>query len=456
MKTVFSTFLLALASTLPTFADEAGVIDLTQLANYANQPVPDYITRDNTPANNPITDLGATLGRVLFYDKRLSINDTISCASCHKQENAFSDVAIASIGVDGTTGRHSMRLINNRFSQDPTRFWDERADTLEEQSTQPIQDHIEMGFSGIDGDPDFSDLVTKLSVIEEYQVLFVGVFGDATISEERIQLAIAQFIRSIQSFDSRYDEGREQVQNDTANFPNLTADENAGKTLFLQPVGGRNGGAGCAVCHRAPEFDIDPNSRNNGVISSLDGGLDLNNTRSPSLRDLVSPTGESHGGFMHDASLATLEDVVDHYDSIDSPNQNLDRRLAGRNGQGQELNLTAQEKSQLVAFLKTLSGTSIYTDTKLADPFDAAGELTLVVIPVESGELTFSGTGESREVTVTTTGVPNVDYILQSSTDLNTWIDTPTTADSSGVLSISTPAPQSAPKMFFRITYEAN
>ena len=321
-------------------ANEGGVIDLTALANYANQEAPDYITRDGTPGMNPITDLGATLGRVLFYDKRLSRNDSISCASCHQQEHAFSDIADASVGVSGTTGRHSMRLVNNRYSQDPRRFWDERARSLEAQSTLPIQDHVEMGFSGTNGDPDFSDLVTKLSEIEAYRVLFVGVYGDPTITENRIQRALAQFIRSIQSFDSRYDEGRAQVTADNVPFPNFTPDENAGKALYLAPAGGGGGpgrarGANCAACHRPPEFDIVPNSGNNGVIGTLSGGTDFTVTRSPSLRDMVGPSGESHGGFMHDASLATLEDVVDHYDSINGVNNGLDNRLrGGRGGQG--------------------------------------------------------------------------------------------------------------------------
>ena len=123
---------------------QEGVVDLTNLANYANQPIPAYITRDNTPGNNPITDIGATLGRVLFYDKRLSKNDTVSCSSCHQQEHAFTDQDIASTGVAGTTGRHSMRLINPRFSSERKFFWDERATSVEDQSTKPIQDHVEM------------------------------------------------------------------------------------------------------------------------------------------------------------------------------------------------------------------------------------------------------------------------------------------------------------------------
>lgn len=239
-------------------AAQDGVLDLTELENYANQTIPAYINRNNTPAGNAITDRGATLGRVLFYDKRLSRNDTISCASCHQQAHAFSDGAAAS------TGRHSMRLINSRFSQEPRFFWDERATSLENQSAQPIKDHVEMGFSGTSGDPAFSDLVTKLSAIADYRVLFAMTFGDATITEDRIQRAISQFVRSIQSFDSKYDAGRATTP-DNQPFANFTAAENAGKQLFLTPV--PNGGAGCAGCHRPPEFDIDPNSLNNGVTT---------------------------------------------------------------------------------------------------------------------------------------------------------------------------------------------
>jgi len=450
-----ASYLLTSASAIPP--DEDGTVDLTNLADYANQEVPDYIARDNTPNNNPITDLGATLGRVLFYDQRLSRNNTISCASCHQQENAFSDTADASTGVNGTTGRHSMRLINNRFSQDQRRFWDERATSVEDQSTRPIQDHVEMGFSGTNGDPDFSDLVTKLSAIEEYQVLFVGVYGNPTITETRIQRALAQFIRSIQSFDSKYDEGRSQVTADNVPFPNYTADENAGKALFLTPPrpprpGAPGAGAGCAACHRPPEFDITPNSGNNGVIGSLGGGTDFTNTRSPSLRDLVGRSGESHGGFMHDASLATLGDVIDHYDSIDGVNPDLDGRLAGGGG-GQQLNLTATQKAQLVAFLKTLTGNSVYEDTKFSNPFDENDQISLVVLPLNAGNLQFSGSGEDRQVMVTSSGVPNVDYTLQSSTNLKDWTDTPLQADSAGILTAIAAAPSSAPEQFFRITY---
>jgi cytochrome c peroxidase len=112
-------------------AHNSGQLDLTNLAAYANQPVPSFVTNDNTPANNPLTDGGATLGRVLFYNKKLSVNNAVACASCHHQQHAFGDTAQATRGVNGTTGRHSMRLINMRFSATERVFWDERAASLE-------------------------------------------------------------------------------------------------------------------------------------------------------------------------------------------------------------------------------------------------------------------------------------------------------------------------------------
>ena len=183
-------------------------IDPTNLLNYANQAVPAYIRKNNS-AGNIITDAKATLGRVLFYDKVLSIDNSISCGSCHKQQFAFGDTALISGGVaGGVTARHSMRLINTRFADEAKFFWDERAATLEAQTTMPIQDHAEMGFSGQNGRPNLSNLITKLSAIDYYQELFQFVYGSSTITEQRIQEALASFIRSIQSFDSKFDAGR--------------------------------------------------------------------------------------------------------------------------------------------------------------------------------------------------------------------------------------------------------
>lgn len=352
-------------------------INPASLDNYAAQGKPAYVNKDNTAANS-ITDKTATLGRVLFYDKNLSFNNTVSCASCHKQEFAFGDTATASLGVEnGRTIRHSMRLINARYAQEAKFFWDERAANLEAQVTIPIQDHLEMGFSGQTGRGNMSSLLTKLNGLGYYKELFTMAFGDGNITEARMQTALAQFIRSIQSFDSKYDVGRAQAPNDGAPFPNFTAQENAGKNLFLAPpvfnaaserIGG---GFGCQGCHRAPEFDIDPNSRNNGFIGVIGSAqTDLNNTRSPSLRDILNSAGVANSPFMHTAVPMNIRQVLAHYNSIANParNTNLDPRLRPNNI-GQNLQMTPDEINAMVAFLRTLTGKDVYTNKKWGNPF---------------------------------------------------------------------------------------
>ena len=348
-----------------------GRIDMSKLPDYENQSIPSYITKDNT-AGNQITNEGATLGRVLFYDKQLSSNNTVSCASCHQQEFGFGDNIQASIGVNGVTGRHSMRLINARFADEDRFFWDERANTLEFQTTQPIQDHVEMGYSGDSGDEDIDDLISKLQSIPYYQELFTYAFGDQQVTESRMQSALAQFIRSIQSFDSRYDNGLADANNNTgANFSNLSNQENEGKRLFMTRTEFNNngvrisGGLGCNGCHRSPEFDIDPDSGNNGVVSAIDGGTDVNVTRSPSLRDLFSPEGISNGLFMHTGDM-DIEAVLEHYNNI-TASQNTDRRIT--RGGGQNLMMTDEEKESVIAFLKTLTGNDVYSNEMWSNPF---------------------------------------------------------------------------------------
>lgn len=354
-----------------------GRIDLNTLANYANQSRPSYITRDNT-GNNPISNAKATVGRILFYDKQLSIDNSVSCASCHKQSFAFGDTAISSKGVgDGLSTRHSMRLINARFGNETKFFWDERATSLENQTTQPIQNHVEMGFSGQNGRPTISTLLTKLQGLDYYTELFKFAYGDAAISESRLQECLAQFVRSIQSFDSRYDAGRAMVSADNQPFPNFTAQENQGKDLFLIPpvfdaTSNRiGGGLGCQGCHAAPEFDIDPNTGNNGVIGILNApGIDINITRAPSLRNLLNANGTPNTPMMHTGNFASLQNVLGHYGKINlvPANTKLDARLRP-NGVGQQLNLNSTEVQAVVAFIKTLTGSALYTDVKWSNPF---------------------------------------------------------------------------------------
>lgn len=352
-------------------------IDLDHMDNYANQGVPAYITKDNS-GSNMISDAKATLGRVMFYDKSFSIDNSKSCASCHIQAFAFGDTALASLGVEGgLTGRHSMRLVNARFANEAKFFWDERAATLEIQTTKPMQDHAEMGYSGIGGRDNLDSLLYKIAAIDYYKELFKFAYGDSSVTEYRLQECLAQFVRSIQSFDSKFDIGRSMALNDNQNFSNYTAQENNGKNLYLtaptfDATGNRiSGGLGCNGCHQAPEFDIAPNTGNNGIIGKLNAtGLDLTNTRAPSLRDLASPLGEPNTVMMHTGVIPTLQAAIGHYGTItiNPMNTNLDPKLMP-NGFGQQLHLTATEINSVIAFLKTLTGSNLYTDPKWSDPF---------------------------------------------------------------------------------------
>lgn len=354
-----------------------GRIDLGKLHNYADQKIPAYITKRNQ-LDNPVTNAGATLGRVLFYDTMLSIDGSKSCASCHVQAQAFGTMDILSQGVEtGETARHSMRLVNTLYADEGRFFWDKRAKDLKTQVIMPLADHNEHGFSGVDGRPGMSELLDKVKTKHYYQELFAFAFSEAeaAITEENMASALAQFVNSIQSFDSKFDEGRAPNGLNIGDFDNFSPEENLGKQLFMDDVS--SGGAGCNNCHSAPEFDIASNSDHNGVVTSATSKeLDVTNTRSPSLRDLVAPDGQSNGPFMHDGSQSSLMDVIDHYNEIPGPRpeqiaqfyQSMDPRLM-TNGEAQKLNLSDKEKLALVAFLKTLTGSNIYTDEKWSDPF---------------------------------------------------------------------------------------
>lgn len=360
----------------------AGIIDLNNLFNYENQIRPVTIIKDNSPDDNLVSDARSTLGRVLFYDKNLSIDNTTSCSSCHLQEFAFGDTAKVSIGVNGVTRRHSMRLINARFSDETHAFWDEHATSFEEQATMPIQDPIEMGFSGENGFPNFDSLIIKMESIAYYPILFEFVFGDPQITETRMQNALAQFTRSIESYDSRYDEGREQVQFSQDDFPNFSEQENFGKSLFFTI--GFSGGGGCFECHKADEFSIVDNCANNGVITNANNnGIDLQNTKPPTLRDLVNPEGLMNGPFMHNGSLESLMDVLNHYNTVapTAQNDNLDFRLLGVHS----ININQTKKEAIIAFLLTLTGENVYTAEQWSDPFDEENDLQ--IIPDESNNI---------------------------------------------------------------------
>ena len=322
---------------------------------------------DNTPIDNPITNEGATLGRVLFYDKKLSANGTIACASCHIQDKGFSDDNKLSVGFDGgTTGRHSMTLINSRFYQRGRFFWDERASTLEEQVLIPFQDPVEMGMT-------LEQVVNTVEQQTYYPALFKNAFGSEEITSDKISKALSQFVRSIVSYLSRYDEGRALSASPGANFPNFTDEENLGKNLFFQTI--PNGGGACFGCHTTEAFvSANPGPQNNGLdltsTTDLGSGDVFNNPifigrfKTTSLRNI-----ELTAPYMHDGRFSTLEEVVEHYNSGIQNHPTLSPALTDNNGTPVRLNFTDSEKSALVAFLKTLTDYSVSTETKWSNPF---------------------------------------------------------------------------------------
>src|SRR4029453_13971925 len=179
---------------LPSPPYQSAIVDLP-----AHFTAPAAKRFDNTPPGNPVTDAGATLGRVLFYDTRLSANDTVSCASCHVQSHGFADPNGVSRGfAGGHTDRHAMNLVNLRFHPRARFFWDERGPNLEEMVLLPIENSLEMG-QNVDRLPD------ALASAPRYPELFHDAFGDPAITRQRIGRAIAQFLRSMVSYQSAYD-----------------------------------------------------------------------------------------------------------------------------------------------------------------------------------------------------------------------------------------------------------
>ncbi|MES2989698.1 MAG: cytochrome c peroxidase [Pseudomonadota bacterium] len=344
-------------------------LDLAALASYA--PVlPAYYDAtvsgdDNTPAGTALDNRIATLGRVLFYDRRLSTNDTISCSSCHQQASGFTDPRRFSTGVNGAafTTAHSMRLGNVRYWRPASMFWDRRAATLEAQASGPITNPVEMGWDA--GAGGVAALITKMNGVAYYPELFTFAFGSATITEARIQQALAMFQRAMVSTNSRWDTGyaavfgaalpNRGVNLDLANF---TAQENRGRALFFAAPNAPGGGGGCSACHQAPTFGLDQNSRSNG----LDAGETIL-FKSPSLKNAGLT-----GPYMHDGRFATLAAVIEHYDSGVLNGPALDNRLRP-GGVPIRLNLSAADKAALVAFLLTLNDPTLTTDVKFSTPF---------------------------------------------------------------------------------------
>lgn len=292
----------------------------------------------------------ATIGRVLFYDKALSFNNSTACASCHFQERGFSDVVQFSAGFEGLpTKRNSMPISNLYNNRKVGYFWDTRESKIESMVFAPIQDHIEMGFSQI-------DLISeKISNLKYYQQLFKDAYGDDKITTDRMRESMGQFLFSIVNINSKFDKGIE------SGFSNFDQNEIEGMELFVELE--------CDKCHFLHEdFSLEGSKRekfaNIGLeAENRDKGKD-GLYRIPDLRN-ISRTAP----YMHDGRFKTLNEVINHYGFGVQNNTHLSDELKNRPPAHNFDSYTGGKKADILAFLKTLDDESSLTDPKFSSPF---------------------------------------------------------------------------------------
>lgn len=307
------------------------------------------------PADNPLTEEGVALGRRLFQDTRLSVNGTQSCASCHTQGHAFADERRFSLGAEQQAGRrNAMPLFN--LAWHPAFFWDGRAATLREQVLMPIQDKNEMNET-------LPNVIAKLNAVPDYQTDFAKAFGTPGITTDRLAKALEQFLLTFISQESRFDQAARKVAE-------LTESEKRGLQLFVTEFDPKRGlrGADCFHCHGGTLFTSQAYANNGLELAPDDLGrmavtrdeADRGKFKTPSLRNIARTAP-----YMHDGRFATLEQVVEHYSSGVRRTATLDPNLAKHPETGIQLN--AQEKTDLVAFLKTLTDET-FTGADSASP----------------------------------------------------------------------------------------
>jgi len=332
--------------------EEITPIDTSPTAHSVN--VPDFVNNFALlgpmpiPADNPLTKEGIALGRKLFYEKKLSGDNTMACASCHAQELAFSDNNQFSEGITGDLGdRQAMAIINSAW--DDLFFWDGRAVSLEDQAFGPVVNEVELNTT-------WTEVEARLQSDSEYPELFNKAFGTKTIDSVLVSKAIAQFERTMVSFNSRFDRffyGSEDI---------FTDSEERGFDLFFDK-------AECVHCHSGPML-TDFTFRNNGLDATFDDiglgkvtGLasDEGKFKVTTLRNIAQTAP-----YMHDGRFATLEEVIDHYNSgVDSLSPNLDEEMMHFT---EGLELTDQEKVDLIAYLNTFTDYTYLANPDFSDP----------------------------------------------------------------------------------------
>jgi len=303
-----------------------------------------FIINPVIPIDNPQTLEGIALGKKLFFDPLLSANNTQACATCHSPQNAFSDNSQFSTGIDGILGnRNSMPLFNLAWNYDEKFFWDGRVFSLEHQALVPVEDPVEMHNT-------WETVISRLQQHPEYPNLFNSAFGDGMITKEKATKALAQFERTLISANSKFD-------NYLLGEATLTPQETNGLNVFMDETRGD-----CFHCHGNPNNPLwtDNMFHNNGLDATItDLGLgavtgdpaDNGKFKSPSLRNLAYTAP-----FMHDGRFATLDDVINHYSEGLQNSPTIDP-LMKKVAQG-GVQLSAQDKADLKAFLLTLSDAS--------------------------------------------------------------------------------------------------
>jgi cytochrome c peroxidase len=323
-------FVVSIATRLTAQETDAEAADATSDAATTAivSTVPECLGTLKYPEDNLSDPRKIALGHQLYFEKRLSADNSVSCASCHDPKHGWSDGRATSVGVGGKVGgRNAPTVINAAFSR--FQFWDGRAATLEEQALGPIENPIEMNLPA-------EEAVKRLNAIDGYRQQFNEIFG-SDCTKETLAKAIAAYERTILSGDAPYDlykAGDESALSESAV---------RGMKLFF-------GTANCSACHSGPHFtdfafhNIGIGRKNDepddgrAVISELEG--DTGAFKTPTLREVARS-----GPYMHDGSMKTLEEVVEHYDKGGIPNDYLDEEIF-------ELDLSDQDKADLVAFLK--------------------------------------------------------------------------------------------------------
>ncbi len=320
-------------------------------------------------AGHPISNEAARLGRLLFYDVRLSSNNKVSCGSCHKQELAFSDNVALSTGFNGgLTGRNSMPIINAIDAKGF--FWDHRTKRLEDMVLQPIRHQVEMGLDNTEL------LVKKLGATSYYPRLFMEAFGSEEINKERMGIAMANFIYSMRVNNSNVDKSEILTAGGWNDFKHgvLTPDEERGAAVFTS--------SGCLGCHSGTNLrggndegfeniGLDEVYADKGMGAYLNDPSQDGKFKIPSLRNV-----ELTAPYMHDGRYNTLEEVIEHYNSGVKYSPNLSQQLRKYDPvtyqfleEPKRLDLNERDKKCLVAFLKAMTDRSLVNDPKFSDPF---------------------------------------------------------------------------------------